>query len=99
MTIAVELVDVHAQTLVAVKGHVAMGDIPDKIMPMMDKVWAHIREQGIEGHGHNVWLYRNVADGEMDVEIGVQLSAPFTPSGDVVAVQTPAGREIGRAHV
>ena len=98
MTIAVELVDVHAQTLVAVKGHVAMGDIPDKIMPMMDKVWAHIREQGIEGHGHNVWLYRNVADGEMDVEIGVQLSAPFTPSGDVVAVQTPAGRAAHAVH-
>ncbi len=95
----IELVDVQSETLAAVKGHVAMSDIPAKIMPMMDKVWAFIRGQDIGGHGHNVWLYRNLGDGEMDVEIGVQMSVPFNPEGDVVAVQTPAGQAAHAVHM
>ena len=75
-----------------------MSDIPAAILPMMDKVWAFIREQGIDGHGHNVWLYRNLGDGAMDVEIGVQMSAPFTPQGDIVAVEMPAGKAAHGVH-
>lgn len=94
----ITIVDVQAETLAAVTGHVAMADIPAKIMPMMDKVWAFIRERGIEGFGHNVWLYRNVEGGEMDVEIGVQMPVPFTPEDDIVAVQTPAGQAAHAVH-
>ena len=98
MAESIELVDVQSQTLAAIKGRIAMSDIPAAILPMMDQVWAFIREQGIDGHGHNVWLYRNLGNGAMDVEIGVQMSAPFTPQGDVVAVEMPAGKAAHSVH-
>ena len=98
MTNTIELIDVEPQVIAAVKARITMADIPEKIMPLMDKVWAFIRGQGIEGHGHNVWLYRDAGDGELDVEIGVQVSTPFTAGGDVVAAQLPTGKAAHTFH-
>lgn len=98
MTNPIELIDFEAQTIAAVKARITMADIPEKIMPLMDKVWAFIRDDGIEGHGHNVWLYRDAGDGELDVEIGVQVPSPFTTSDDVVAVRLPVGKVAHTFH-
>ena len=85
------LARVEAQTIAVVKARIKMADIPAAMFPMMDKVWAFIRDRGLTGHGHNVWLYRGSPPGDMDVEIGVQLKPPFDAKGDVVQSQTPAG--------
>lgn len=92
------LVRVEARTTAVVRGRVKMSDVPGAIMPMVDRVWAFIRGKGLTGHGHNVWLYRNTDEGEVDVEIGVQLEPPFDGEGDVVRSQTPAGLAAHTAH-
>ena len=98
MTSEVELVDVHERMIAAIKARLAMADIPDKIFPLMDRVWTFIRGNGIEGFGHNVWLYGPPAGGEVDVEIGVQVPEPFQPANDVMCLHTPGGRAARAVH-
>ena len=92
------LVRVEAQTTAVIRARVRMSDIPGAIMPMVDRVWAFIRGAGLTGHGHNVWLYRSADQGEVDVEIGVQLAPPFDGEDDVVPSQTPAGLAAHTVH-
>ncbi|HXZ99194.1 MAG TPA: GyrI-like domain-containing protein [Candidatus Binatia bacterium] len=59
--------------------------------PLLDKVWAFIRGQappGLYERGHNVMLYK---DDVPNVEVGVQVSRTFKPSGDVVPSTLPGG--------
>lgn len=92
------IVEVVETPIAAVAGHITFADIPGKLMPMMDKVWAFIRGNEIKGHGHNVWLYRPTENGELDVEVGVQLPVPFEGQGDVQRLATPGGRAAHTVH-
>lgn len=99
MTPEIDIVEVERQSLVAVRGSLAMGpDMPAGLLAMTDKVWAFIRGSGIREHGHNVWIYRPRADGTMDVETGVQIAAPFAESGEIVRSSTPAGKAAHLVH-
>ena len=97
-TNSIEVVHASGGLIAAVRGHIAMTDIPAKIMPMMDEVWACIRAAEYKNHGHNVWLYRNHADGEVDVEIGVQVGEDFTTSGNVALIELPTGPALHTWH-
>ena len=98
MTNDIDIVEVEETAIAAVAGRITFADIPAKMMPMMDKVWALIRANGIERHGHNVWLYRPTEDGNLDVEVGVQLPAPFQAQGEVRRSSTPGGRAAHTAY-
>lgn len=98
MTPEIELADVEARTIAAIKARLAMADIPDKIFPLMDRVWTFIRGNGIESFGHNIWLYGPPADGQVDVEIGVQVVAPFRSEDGVVCSHTPFGKAAHAVH-
>lgn len=99
MALAIELVDVEERRIAAVKARLAMTAIPDRIFPLMDRVWAFIRDNGIEGFGHNIWLYGTPSGGEVDVEIGVQVPQAFTASGDIACSHTPAGKAAHAVHM
>jgi hypothetical protein len=59
---------------------------------LLDEVWAFLRARpGLRTDGHNVMLYRhNVPGVEVAVEIGVQVTGSFEPSGRVVPWMLPA---------
>ena len=78
---------------------------------LLDQVWAFLRTTpGLRTDGHNVMLYRRDLPGvEVAVEVGVQVTRPFQPSGQVVPSTLPAAdaatavhagppAEIGAAH-
>ena len=94
----IEVVDVFEQPMAATTRRLAPADIPEKTMAMTDKVWAFLRAEGIAGHGHNVWLYRQTGDGRMDVQVGVQVAATFEGKGEIVCLQTPEGRAAHAVH-
>src|SRR5438045_9536651 len=52
-------------------------------------VWNVIRAQNIKGAGRHVALY---LDCEINLEVGVELDAPFTGHGEVIASSLPPGR-------
>jgi effector-binding domain-containing protein len=78
---------------------------------LLDDVWAFLRATpGLRADGHNVMLYRNgLREGEVAVEVGVQVTRSFEAAGRVVPSILPAGEaattvhtgtpsEIGAAH-
>jgi effector-binding domain-containing protein len=73
-------------------------EFPSLWRPMLDKVWAFLRAdpKGIRKDGHNVMLYKNDVP---DVEVGVQVSGPFVPAGDVAPSQLPGGLVAMATHV
>ena len=58
-------------------------------------VWGVIRSQQISGAGRHVAVY---LDGQINLEVGVELDAPFPGSGEVVGSGTPAGLVASTTH-
>ncbi len=56
---------------------------------LLDEVWAFVRGPASVAAGRNVMLY---TDDTQNVEVGVEVSEAFAPSGRVVASALPAGR-------
>jgi effector-binding domain-containing protein len=62
---------------------------------LLDEVYAFVRAGGATQDGHNVMLYR---DDVPNVEVGVQVTGPFEPTGRVVPSVLPAGEVASTVH-
>jgi hypothetical protein len=58
-------------------------------------VWGVVRAQQIPGAGRHVAVY---LDGQINLEVGVELDAPFAGYGEVVGSATPAGLVAATTH-
>ena len=58
-------------------------------------VWAALRSHQIAGAGRHVAVY---LDGQINLEVGVELDAPFAGAGEVVASATPPGPVATTTH-
>ena len=58
-------------------------------------VWSALRSQRIAGAGRHVAVY---LDGQINLEVGVELDAPFAGHGEVVGSATPAGLVAATTH-
>lgn len=58
-------------------------------------VWSALRAQKVEGAGRHVAIY---LDGEINLEIGVELAAPYSGTGEVVGSAIPAGTAATATH-
>ncbi len=58
-------------------------------------VWAALRSQQITGAGRHVAVY---LDDQINLEVGVELEAPFTRAGEVVGSATPPGPVATTTH-
>jgi len=73
-------------------------EFPKMWGPMLDKVWSFLRghpPEGLHKQGYNVMLYK---DDVPNVEVGVQVSGPFDPVGDVVPSMLPGGLVATATH-
>lgn len=68
---------------------------PTQWKEMLDHVWAFLRDTDLRTDGHNVMLYK---DDVPNVEVGVQVTRPFTPIGPVIPSRLPAGRVVRTVH-
>jgi effector-binding domain-containing protein len=59
-------------------------------------VWNAIRAQKIQGAGRNVVLY---LDSTMNLEIGVEVSAPLAAASDLIPSELPAGTVATATHL
>jgi hypothetical protein len=58
-------------------------------------VWGVVRARQIPGAGRHVAVY---LDGQINLEVGVELDAPFAGHGEVVGSATPAGLVATTTH-
>jgi effector-binding domain-containing protein len=96
MTYVVSVDEVEAGPFAAIRGTTRWPVIGATIRSSLDEVWAHLRANPPGAIQHNVVLYLNDTP---EVEIGVRVSEPFTPSGRVRLSATPAGLVAHTVHV
>ena len=93
----VSIATVDAQTIAAIRVHVAIPDIGG-VFPTLDRVWAFVRSEQLD-FVHNVFVYRVESDAAYLVELGVQVTARFPDGDEVVCSETPAGEVATTAHI
>jgi effector-binding domain-containing protein len=59
-------------------------------------VWSVVRSQQIPGAGRHIAIY---LDGQINLEVGVELDAPFGGHGEVVSSSTPSGPVAATTHL
>src|SRR3954451_5687915 len=58
-------------------------------------VWSVVRAQKVPGAGRHVAVY---LDGQINLEVGVELDAPFGGDGEVVGSAAPSGPVVATTH-
>lgn len=66
----------------------ATGELSERLIPVYDRVCAALGEAGIEPGGHNLLVMRGGPEGDVDIEVGILVSGPFTEVGDLIAAET-----------
>ena len=67
-----------------------------KVVPnACGQVWSVVRSQQVTGAGRHVAVY---LDDQINLEVGVELAAPFAGYGEVVGSATPAGPVATTTH-
>src|SRR5205809_986139 len=59
-------------------------------------VWGVVRAQQVKGAGRHVAVY---LDGQIDLEVGVELETPWAGHGEVVGSALPAGTVATTVHL
>ena len=102
MSISVSIELATPRMLAAVRRQVRIAQVATAWRPALDLVWAFLRQNsGLRTDGHNIFLYHHPAKGEatMAVDFGVQVTRAFPQSGEVFAIETPAGKVASALHV
>src|SRR5580692_6137333 len=98
MKVGVSVKTVKPTPTAVVAAAVTWAEFPAMWKPMLDQVWSFIRggaPEGLYRQGHNVMLYK---DDVPNVEVGVQVSRSFVPSGHVVSSALPGGLAATAIH-
>src|SRR5260370_40662345 len=95
----VELVPVTACSMAVSRGVAkSWEEFASRWKPMLDGVWAFLRQNDLRSEGHNIMVYRNNVP-NLEFEVGVQVTRSFEPAGAVVPSDPPHGRAAHTTHV
>jgi effector-binding domain-containing protein len=96
MSHVVRLERIPSRPLAVVRRRAPSHELAKLVPAACGEVWSVVRSQRLTGAGRHVSVY---LDGEINLEVGVELDGPFTGHADVVASGTPAGLVAGTTHV
>ena len=83
------------QPLAVVRRRASLQELATVVPDACGTVWAVLRAQQVPGAGRHVAIYW---DDQINLEVGVELAAPFTGYGEVVGSATPAGLVATTTH-
>ncbi len=84
----IRLEQVSSRPLAVVRRRASLQELSKVVPDACGAVWSIVRSQQIPGAGRNVAVYR---DDLINLEVGVELDAPFPGYGEVVGSEIPAG--------
>ena len=84
-----------SRPLAVVRRRASLPELSKVVPEACGTVWGLIRAQQVTGAGRNVAVY---LDDQINLEVGVELDAPFAEDGDVVRSGTPAGPVATTTH-
>jgi effector-binding domain-containing protein len=99
MSYAVEAKHVPATPILAVRRRARQSELPRLVPELCGVVWKYAKASGAPSPGRHVAVYRNWKDGEMDVEVGVEVGAGAAGAGEVVLSALPSGTAATVTHM
>jgi effector-binding domain-containing protein len=86
--------------MMAIHDRAKGGELPQKIMTNLDKVWSYLRTNAAKTD-HNVVVYRDFdrATGVMTIDVGVQVESALPGNGEIVPITTPGGLVVTTVHI
>ena len=91
----VRLEQLGGRPLAVVRRRATLKELARVVPEACGLVWGVVRAEKIAGAGRHVALYW---DGEINLEVGVELEAPYVGHGEVVGSATPAGAVATTTH-
>jgi len=91
----IRLEQLGSRPLAVVRRRASFAELSKVVPDCCGLVWSVLRAHKIPGAGRHVALYW---DGEVNLEVGVELDAPFSGVGEVISSVTPAGRVATTVH-
>src|SRR4051812_40684409 len=85
----------NSRPLAVVRRRAGQQELSKVVPDACGAVWNVVRAQRVAGAGRHVAVY---LDDQINLEIGVELDAPFAGSGEVVGSGTPAGLVATTTH-
>ncbi len=95
MEYQVRLEQHHGQPLAVVRRRATSQELAKVVPEACGIVWGVVRAQKVEGAGRHVAVY---LDGQINLEVGVELDAPYAGYGEVVGSRTPTGPVATTTH-
>jgi effector-binding domain-containing protein len=92
----VRLEQLPSQPLAVVRRRASSNELAKVVPDACGLVWNVVRAQKVPGAGRHVALYW---DDQINLEVGVELEAPFAGHGEVVGSATPAGTVATTTHL
>jgi effector-binding domain-containing protein len=86
---------VTSRPLAVVRRRASLQELTRVVPAACGTVWNVVRAQQIQGAGRHVAVY---LDDQINLEVGVELDAPFAGHGEVVGSATPAGTVATAVH-
>jgi effector-binding domain-containing protein len=84
-----------SRPLAVVRRRASLQELPKVVPASCGVVWNVIRDQKIKGAGRHVALY---LDDQINLEVGVELDAPFAGHGEVIGSAIPSGTVATTTH-
>src|SRR6186713_684750 len=95
MSLPVVLTHADAIPLAVVRRRVPRSELATVVPQGCGIVWDFVRRRGLKG-GRHVAVYLN---GNIDLEVGVEVAGAFEEDGDILRSSTPAGAVVSAAHL
>jgi len=95
MNYDVRIEQLSSRPLAVVRRRAALRELAKVVPDTCGKVWNVVRNQKIKGAGRHVAIY---LDDQINLEVGVELDAPYVGQGEVIGSATPAGRAASVVH-
>jgi hypothetical protein len=89
---------VRPRLVAAVRAQVARGRVAQEFGRYLDQVYAAGRAGDVALDGQNIFIYRAEAAGQLTIDFGVGVTAPFQAMGAVTPAETPHGLAATTTH-
>jgi effector-binding domain-containing protein len=99
MTQVVELRQVEPCPIGVVRRRAIQKELSRVVPAACGEVWQYFRATPVAKPGRHVAVYLDCTNGEINLEVGVEVDRPFTGDGNVVCSTTPAGKVATTAHL
>lgn len=96
MPYQVRSITVPSTITAVIRARVSQGELARVVPAFCGEVWAFARAAALVNPGRHVAVY---LDGDITLECGVEIGAPFADSARVVCSKTPAGKVATTTHL